>query len=61
MVDPKCCGENPHNGWFGQSSAGVAERDVPDVVRVMQWKALGRICYLLSDPCDVESEVKDSD
>ena len=39
-------------------SAGASEQDLTDVVRVMQWKLLHRICYLLSDPGDVEAEVQ---
>jgi hypothetical protein len=38
--------------------AGVSEQDLTDVVRVMQWQLLFRICYLLGDPGDVEAEVR---
>ena len=40
-------------------NAGVSEQDLTDVVRVMQWQLLFRICYLLEDPGDVEDEVRD--
>jgi hypothetical protein len=40
-------------------NAGVSEQDLTDVVRVMQWRVLSRICYLLENPGDVEDEVRD--
>ena len=39
--------------------AGASEQDLTDVVRVMQQNLLFNICYLLSDPGDVEPEVRD--
>ena len=36
---------------------GVSEEDLTDVVRVMQWRLLFRLCYLLGNPGDVEAEV----
>ena len=40
-------------------SLGANEKDLTAVVRVMQWRLLFGLCYLLSDPGDVEDEVKD--
>lgn len=38
---------------------GASEDDLTTVVRVMQWRVLSGLCYLLDDPGDLESEVKD--
>jgi len=38
---------------------GVAAKDLTTVVRVMQWRLLASLCYLLDDPGCVENEVKD--
>ena len=38
---------------------GGAEDDLTTVVRVMQWKLLSGLCYLLDDPGCVEAEVRD--
>ena len=37
----------------------MSERDLTSIVRVMQWKLLSDLCYLLDDPGEVEEEVKD--
>lgn len=38
---------------------GASPADLTSVVRVMQWSLLFRLCYLLSDPGDLEPEVED--
>ena len=38
---------------------GASEDDLTAVARVMQWRVLSGLCYLLDDPGDLESEVKD--
>ena len=38
---------------------GASEADLTTVVRVMQWRILSSLCYLLDDPGDLEDEVKD--
>jgi hypothetical protein len=35
---------------------GAEKRDLTDLVRVMQWRLLASLCYLLEDPGDVEPE-----
>jgi hypothetical protein len=40
-------------------AAGARPEDLTTVVRVMQWWLLSRLCVLLEDPGDVESEVAD--
>lgn len=37
---------------------GADPQDITDVVRVMQYRLLFRICYLFSDPGDLEPEVR---
>jgi hypothetical protein len=37
---------------------GVDPQDITDVVRIMQYQLLFRLCYLLSDPGDLEPEVR---
>ena len=37
---------------------GVTKQDLTTIVRVMQWRLLFRFCYLLSDPGDLEPEIK---
>jgi hypothetical protein len=37
---------------------GADPQDITDVVRVMQYQLLFRLCYLLSDPGDLEPEVQ---
>jgi hypothetical protein len=45
---------------LGRLLAHGADRDdLTTVVRVMQWKLLAGLCYLLDDPGTLESEVKD--
>ena len=39
--------------------SGASEEDLITVVRVMQWKLLSSLCYLLDDPGDLEDEVSD--
>jgi hypothetical protein len=41
------------------SARGVDLDDLTTVVRVMQWRLLSKLCYLLDDPGDLEAEVKD--
>ncbi|MGO9005595.1 MAG: hypothetical protein ACLQIQ_12825 [Beijerinckiaceae bacterium] len=38
---------------------GVDENDLTTVVRVMQWRLLFALCYLLDDPGTLEPEVRD--
>lgn len=38
---------------------GASEDDLTAVARVMQWRVLSGLCYLVDDPGDLESEVKD--
>jgi hypothetical protein len=38
---------------------GIDENALTIVVRVMQWRLLFRLCYLLDDPGSLEPEVKD--
>ena len=40
-------------------AAGAAEEDLTTVARVMQWRLLSGLCYLLDDPGVLEKEVKD--
>jgi|SRR5580658_1826065 hypothetical protein len=37
---------------------GVSEVDLTTIVRVMQWRLLSGLCYLIDDPGDVEDEVR---
>lgn len=37
-------------------AAGANPQDLTELVRVMQWQMLSRLCYLLEDPGDVEPE-----
>jgi hypothetical protein len=37
---------------------GAKPQDITDVVRVMQYELLFRLCYLLGDPGDLEGEVQ---
>jgi hypothetical protein len=37
----------------------VSEEDLTTVVRVMQWRLLSGLCYLLDDPGELEDEVRD--
>lgn len=41
------------------SEQGADENGLTTVVRVMQWRLLAALCYLLDDPGDLEPEVKD--
>jgi len=38
---------------------GAKKDDINEVIRVMQYRLLHDLCYLLEDPGDVEDEVKD--
>ncbi len=38
---------------------GVSEADLTTIVRVMQWRLLSGLCYLLDDPGKLETEVGD--
>jgi hypothetical protein len=38
---------------------GASPQDISDVVRVMQYELLFRLCYLIDDPCLEEPEVRD--
>jgi hypothetical protein len=38
---------------------GANEADLTTIVRVMQWRLLSSLCYLLDDPGDLEAEVRD--
>jgi hypothetical protein len=38
---------------------GVSEEDLTTVVRVMQWRLLSGLCYLLDDPGELEDDVRD--
>lgn len=40
-------------------AAGASAIDLSEVVRVMQWRLLFALCYLLDDPGEVEEEVAD--
>jgi hypothetical protein len=39
-------------------SAGASRDDLTTIVRVMQWRLLAGLCYLLDDPGDLEPEVE---
>jgi len=38
-------------------AAGVAPKDISDIVRVMQWRLLFQLCYLIEDPGELEPEL----
>jgi hypothetical protein len=40
-------------------AVGISADDLTKLIRVMQWRLLSGICYLLDDPGDVEEEVQD--
>jgi|SRR5579872_6202147 hypothetical protein len=40
-------------------ACGVDREDLTTVVRVMQWRVLAGLCYLLDDPGDLEDDIKD--
>jgi hypothetical protein len=54
--DAPCSGIGP--ALQNLLAQGAKPQDITDVVRVMQYELLFRLCYLLGDPGDLEGEVQ---
>lgn len=63
ICDAASVDSNAPGGAIGPALArllaqGADKKDLTTVVRVMQWRLLAALCYLLDDPGNLEQEVK---